>query len=197
MESGMSARIPAVVIIAAAIALVAPIARADEPTTSWTTPQTGEPARWYGGQILVGDIAAFTLMGIALSVERPAPFAILGVGGYFITPLVLHAVHGQGDRAAASVALRIIVPFFFAGIGSGIGHQADKPCAPQQFCLNLNFSGIEQGGLLGMFTASMIDVFALGWEPAKQPTARATSTSFEVGARPVRGGTVLTLGRAF
>jgi hypothetical protein len=79
----------------------------------------------------------------------------VGLGLLFYASPIVHAVHGNPGRAAASLGLRALLPF----AGGLIGVEASN-CG----LLGGECKGLSTGVAVGFATAVLIDAGLLGWE---------------------------------
>lgn len=103
-----------------------------------------QPSRsWYGYQIMLADLAS---IGMGLASES----AKVALTGYFVAPILTHAVHRRPVLAVASPIMRIMLPALGVGIGSALGG-----CdAYGEAC---GLSGAIYGGALGIASAMIVD----------------------------------------
>jgi len=115
--------------------------------------EPGPPQRWYGWQLLVADGSAtgLVLMAAAMT-DGDLP---VGLGLLFYASPIVHALHGNPGRAAASLGLRALLPF----AGGLIGMEASN-CG----LLGGECKGLSTGVAVGFATAALIDAGLLGWE---------------------------------
>jgi hypothetical protein len=73
------------------------------------TAEPEPPQRWYGWQLLVADgsVTGLVLVAAAMT-DGDLP---VGLGLLFYASPIVHAVHGNPGRAAASLGLRALLPF--------------------------------------------------------------------------------------
>jgi hypothetical protein len=112
---------------------------------------------WYGWQSLLVDAGSLVLM----------PLAGAGLVTYALGPPIVHAAHGRGGPALASVLLRVGMPLVLGAAGLGIGalampsNQSNDGLAEGPVILGL-------GGLVvGALGAMAIDDAVIAWEPGK------------------------------
>jgi hypothetical protein len=75
-------------------------------------PGTMEP-HCYGGRILLADAAAMVLMFIGANNGSPE-VVYTGMISWVVTPSILHTGHGNAGRGAASLAVRVALPYIAA-----------------------------------------------------------------------------------
>jgi hypothetical protein len=144
--------------------------------------------RWYGGQILIVDGAAVTLIAIgALSrVDQPVRGSIVvaGFAGYLLGPPLVHVLHGNVGKAFGSFGARYFLPGLGVMLGITVGQcWADSRC---------NGAPAVAGGLAGLGAALVLDVGVMAFERAPKP--RPAGTRITPTLAPSRNG--LTLGVA-
>jgi hypothetical protein len=123
------------------------------------------PQRWYGWQILIADGSATSLLLVDAALTDGEPALALGLL-FYVSP-ILHAVHGNPGRAAASLGLRALLPF----AGGMIAMESSNDCG----LLGGSCEGLGVGVGLGYATAVLIDAGLLGWEEDDAPDADASS----------------------
>ena len=98
--------------------------------------------------ILAADAAA---VGMALLVSglNEDLAGSVGIGGYLFGGPIVHAVHGNGGRALASLAMRGGLPVLGFMLGAG----ASQGCSGE-YC---GLAGAVLGGMLGTATALTVD----------------------------------------
>ena len=132
------------------------------------------PRHWYGWQTLLVDAGSVALM----------PLAGAGFVTYAVGPAIVHASHGRGGPALASLLLRISMPLVLAVIGVEIAN-ATTPSNQ-----NGDFSpgpivGAGYGLLVGVLGAMAIDDAVIAWEPGKPSTpATGSGASWSVAVVP-------------
>lgn len=135
--------------------------------------ETSAPQRrWYGWQTLSLDAASLSIgvIGVARRGE-PGPTGIvlgsLGFTGYAFGAPLVHWLHDQPGKAAASLGLRVGLPLIAVGLVSansggrcpdGLAHEGDDYCGRM-------LRTMEIVGALSMLAASAIDASAVSWEP--------------------------------
>jgi hypothetical protein len=130
-----------------------------------------EVARWYGGDTLTTDgiSLALALAGGIAEPNGEALFWMAG-GGYVLGAPIVHLVHGNPGRAAASLGLRVALPMAFFGVGTTI-----EDCRGQDFCGVRSF---VIGVPLGMVAAMALDAAVLARDTVHRPVALAPTASF-------------------
>ncbi len=129
-----------------------------------------EVTRWYGGYTLMTDgisLAAALAGGLA-EPEGEALFVLAG-GGYLFGAPIVHLIHGNPGRAAASWGLRAALPVAFFGVGTVI-----EDCAGHDFC---GYGSLVIGVPLGMVAAIALDAAVLARDTEKRAVAFAPTAS--------------------
>src|SRR5882762_5470404 len=103
------------------------------------------PSRRYGGQTLLVDVTALTLVGIGfLAVDvtsghepKVPGLAAMVLGGavYLFGSPIVHGLHGNGGRATGSLGMRIGFPLLGAAIGAALSAAARGKLAPSRLPL--------------------------------------------------------------
>jgi hypothetical protein len=162
--------------------------------------QSEGESTWYGWQTLLVDGGSLAVFAAALSVQS-SQLGWFSGGTYALGPAVVHAAHGRGGAAAASIALRLGLPLVASIIGMGIGGNCE---AGQGGCigpLSSSTTGALLGAGVGMVIAMGIDAAVLSYESTRDPdaddagglpdpTRRAATVSLAPSVSPVRGGAV-------
>ena len=147
--------------------------------------------RWYGWQILLGDLATTTC---ALALEQG-----ICIAPYFATGPGVHFAHGRDGLAAVSFGLRFLGPALGGSIGSMLANCPDRGSSDRW----LDFCGVNYiviGVLAGAAVAAVADA-SLGFErvearPGPRPATshlRTIEPTMSVG----RGGAAVGIGAAF
>lgn len=146
---------------------------ADE-TDTWnprlTTPgeaKVEEVSHWYGYETLAIDGAAILVTVLGIAADSSA-LAILGAAGYTFGPPILHGVHGSGERAIGSFALRIGLPNILGLVGYALEDCPEEPADSWDFDF-CGFEGMFIGMAIGFPLAIAIDAAALSWEALERP----------------------------
>ena len=160
---------------------------------------------WYGGKILAADAAMVATLVVAVG-TKSTPIAAIGGISYFVTPAVIHGVHGRGGLSVLSVVLRIALPIAGVAMGASMAN-----ChASSSYGEDDNaFCGVGEaivGGVFGVIAASAVDA-SLAWEPATngpsqvQPKPRITAPPrISLGSPavvPIANGASILLGGRF
>ncbi len=118
------------------------------------------PAQWYDWQILAADGAAVGVAALGGAAQTPVRGIVEGTAffGYLGDGAVIHSLHGQAGKGAASIILRLVLPV--AGLvigfaaGSAVANAHDN---------EVGAAYGEIGFLIGMGAASVTDIVALSW----------------------------------
>ena len=148
----------------------------ESPPFSHATDET----TWYGWQTLTLDALS---IGTVLATQGDAT---VGFVGYLAGPPIIHAIHGNVGKGAASVGLRLGLPV----VGGGIGLSFASCNGPYGWC-RLEAFGL--GFLGGMGAAVAIDSAALAYERRPQRPLPRVLPNFAL----VRGGAVATASGSF
>ncbi len=119
------------------------------------------PRHWYGWQTLLVDAGSLVLM----------PFGGAGLVTYAVGPPFVHAAHGRGGPALASVLMRVGLPLVLGAAGLGLGAAATPSNASNNGVETAPFVGALAGLVLGMFGAMAIDDAVIAREPGKSASA--------------------------
>jgi hypothetical protein len=123
------------------------------------------PQRWYGWQLLIADGSATGLILLAAEMtdgDLPGAVGLL----LYASPIV-HALHGNPGRAAASLGLRAVLPFAGALIGI---EASNSGCG----LLGGECEALPTGVVVGYALAVLIDAGLLAWEEDDAPDADAS-----------------------
>jgi hypothetical protein len=146
--------------------------------------QVTEEKVWYGYQNLGADGAALALaIGGAAMQENGELLGVASLLTYALGSPIIHAVNGEGGRAAGSIALRLGLPLVLGGIGAATA----PPCGEnEQLCFN-GLGEFVLGVAIGGVSAIVIDDFVLAhktrrvyhestWTPTVAPSAAGGMT---------------------
>jgi hypothetical protein len=150
---------------------LANVARADPPGLTQPV-SAGEPS--YRLQTAGTDLAAIGL-GLLGHYQDSSGLTDAALGMYVAGSPIVHALHHDYGRAAASVALRVGVPLLLGGIGAAISSgQCNADCGDVPWA-----GGLLLGLTIGAVAASAIDIGYLsrGEDPAPLPPADRPSAS--------------------
>jgi hypothetical protein len=95
------------------------------------TARAQEAGERYGWQIAIPDAVADALMLTPLIAKEPRllPLVPVGLGIHVFDGVIVHLAHGRHGAAAASMALRTLVPFTTALVCiGGLGLKHTKAC---------------------------------------------------------------------
>ncbi len=174
-------------------ALLPTTAHADQGYASFPAAPAAEPQRtWYGGEIMLSDLASIGVLVAAGNVGDSGAAEALALGGSLglaSAPAFTHGAHGNGGAAAGSIALRLGLPAAGMYIGAAT---CDEEAHRDEF---LGCLGAAAGGfMLGGIAAMVIDDFGLAWSDAPTSTR---APGYQLGLAPRSGGMTLSLGGAF
>jgi len=110
---------------------------------------------WYGYQILIGDAAAIGMLAVASEMEKPA-WLYGATGAYFLPPMIVHAAHRNGGRAAGSFALRLAASVVgiklmysdSSGCGKDPTEYHGPPCSGAPLFVTTIMAGLLDAGIL-------------------------------------------------
>ncbi|HEY1549374.1 MAG TPA: hypothetical protein VGG28_16220 [Kofleriaceae bacterium] len=123
--------------------------------TAHADPSTAEPsdADSYRLQTALCDVAALSLFAMSARSDGDAGVAI-GFATYVAAAPIVHMFHHHGERAAASVALRVVLPLIGGALGASAGKsQCDAGCDNDS-----DIAGTAVGVIVGAIAASAIDI---------------------------------------
>jgi hypothetical protein len=142
---------------------------------------------WYGYQLMIADAVSLA------AVLTWTPFSAAGALLYLVAPVAMHGSNGQGIMAAASLGLRLILPFMGMLVVASVDSCTSDVCT----------GGMVAGLGLGMLAAALVDDLGLAWKPVREgentPTvepvspARDAYVSLSATVIPYRGGAGLGL----
>jgi hypothetical protein len=146
-----SARSLAALACLIALSTAAPAARADPPAPAATAERpASRRTQWYGWQILAADAPLF----VAAIKARPLALTLLGSGP------IIHLLHGEDERAQASLAVRLVGAMFGAATTGFI--LADRSCDKGTTCPPGMYT-IMRGAHIGLLVSELVDVSFIGW----------------------------------
>jgi hypothetical protein len=151
--------------------------------------------RWYGGQIVVAEIASLLVLPLAAAAAQSAfpqssALGVLGLAGMLLSPAVLHAVHGNTGRAFGSLGIHVGL----GGAGVLLGSTL-TPCNGEEACPPLEAVGALIGLLASQAIATVVDVSSFAYE--QQPSRLAVSVLSGEGRRPRTAPTGISLAVRF
>lgn len=125
------------------------------------SPASSNDYSWYGWQLLFSDVAALGMT--AAFAENSGVY--LGGATWALAPGVIHALHGNPGRGAASLGLRITLPVLGAVIGASGGNyqQCTRQAADPDACDNRLDEAVT-GVLVGSVIAMLVDYSAFAWQ---------------------------------
>jgi hypothetical protein len=128
------------------------------PAASGTgSPVADVPRHWYGWQSLLVDAGSLVLM----------PLGGAGLVTYAAGPPIVHAAHGRGGPALASILLRVGLPLVLGAVGLGIGAAASPSNQSNEGPALGPVVGALAGLGVGVLGAMAIDDAVIAWEPAR------------------------------
>lgn len=174
------------------------VARADGPLPPAAVPQASaeKPAparkhRWYGWQILAADAPLF----LTAIKARPVTMTLLGSGP------VIHLLHGEDERAQASLAVRLVGAMFGAATTGFLLH--DRSCPEDRTTCPPGMYDIMRGAHIGLLVSELVDVSFIGWtstgdgDDALPPLAAAPAGGPTPSVQVGDGGVVFAVSGAF
>jgi len=143
---------------AAAAVLVlalASVAHADPPGLTPATPMPVDAADTGSYRLQTAGVDAATLLlGVVAAKDNSDAALGAAIGTYFVGPALVHLYHHHPGRAAASIALRVGLPFVLGAIGNSLGK---SQCSYE--CDNdADIAFTAWGVLAGGIAASAIDI---------------------------------------
>jgi len=142
-----------------------------EPVTVPPPPsELAEAERWYGGYTLLTDgFSLASAIAGALAEPDGGPFFLIAGSGYLFGGPIVHLVHGNPGRAAASLGLRVALPIAFVGVSAAL-----DDCHGRESC---GLGSLVIGVPLGMAAAIALDAAALARDHEKRPLALVPTAS--------------------
>lgn len=152
------------------------------PSMTMTTPQadTAEADtsdRGYGGQIVAVDAAGIAML-LGAGAAESGEIAVAGLAVMAFGPGLVHASHGRGDAALASMVMRPAVTI----AGMYIGANMEDCSEGSDFC---GFAGAFFGGLIAYGATAAFDAAYLArekhttrpraWTPQMSATSRGVN----------------------
>lgn len=167
-----------------AIVLAGNSAHADEsaaPSARAATPE--KPSRWYGWQTLAADGGAAVLVLSAVSFDqRPGSpstaLAFGALGTYALGGPIIHLVHQNYGRSAASLGMRVGGPILLAVTGAVVACGDDHG----EFC---GLGAGLLGASLGVVTAITVDAAVFAYDDEPEPEAARPTLRLGFSARGV------------
>jgi hypothetical protein len=139
---------------------------------------------WYGWGTMLTDAASFAVLSKSLGPDA-GPGIPIGLFMYAAGGPIVHGLEGEGGRAAASLAVRLVLPAIGAGLGAASYHRPTSPVDSP-----FDGPGVNAAfyGVIGGFTAMVIDaaliahhevpVDASSDSPRPKTTAKSKALSF-------------------
>jgi hypothetical protein len=135
----------------------APVAAAP-PVADWHRRRRHtEETYWYGWQTLIADGTSLVVLPVLGGATQSEALLGMAVGGYFLAPPVIHAVHGRWGMTFASLGIRLGLPT----VGVLLGAAADQDECGGDLCLPV---GAAIGFIIGIGGAVTIDAALLSDE---------------------------------
>ena len=141
-------------------------------------PAPERASRWYGWQNLAADGAALALVATAISLEQrqgspSSALAYGALGTYALGGPIIHLIHQNYGRSAASVGMRVGGPIVLGALGA-----AAEDCGNHggEFC---GLGGALLGASLGVVAAVAVDAAVLAYDDA--PEAEAAAPTLRIG----------------
>ena len=158
-----------------AFALSPVVARGEEPP----------PARWYGWQLMLADVAAVGVLTLGAGIDSDGVM-LAGYGAYVINGTVIHLVHDRRGHAALSGVLRGGLPLTFGLLAAAACDEDDED--RQSF--DIIGCGAQVGGaaLGGAVVALVIDYAFLSYDVPDPPVGVAIAPRGEGGITIAIGG---------
>jgi hypothetical protein len=137
------------------LVLLVATAHAEPPGMSPTAPAAEQPdADSYRLQTALCDAAALAMFAMGAKSEDSAAATSIGLAMYVAGGPVVHLIHHHNERAAASLALRVVLPLITGAIGGAIGKSGcDNGCDNDS-----DIAGAALGVISGAIAASVIDI---------------------------------------
>ena len=126
----------------------APVAAAP-PLADWHQRRRTPETYWYGWQTLIADGTSLIVLPVVAGATQSEALLGMAVGGYFLAPPIIHAVHGRWGMTFASLGIRLGLPT----VGILLGAAVDQDSC-RDFCLPV---GAAIGFLVGVGGAVTID----------------------------------------
>lgn len=150
---------------------------------------------WYGWQTILVDAASIAVMIGGVNHGGGAG-PVVGLVGYTVGGPIVHVANGEGGRAGASLAVRVLLPAAGAALGYASYHKSTNPNA-MDFGPGLDAAVL---GFVGGLVACVIDAAAIARHdvPAEPITKKPNALSVvpQIGASP-RGGVQAGVGGTF
>lgn len=153
------------------------------------------PRRWYGWQLAAADAPVW----VAAWKAQPAVMGLLASGP------IIHLLHGEDERAQASLAVRLVGAMFGAGISGLV--LFDRECPADRTTCPPGMSTVMKGAAIGLIVAEIVDVSFIGWTstadgddalpPLVSKRTRSAPTTTHGGLLVGDGGVVLSLSGSF
>lgn len=134
----------------------------------WQSQSAAPKRRWYGGETLASDgvSAALVIAGVLSASgsrnSESATVVLAGAGflGFALGPPIIHAIHGHGGKAAASLGLRVASTLLLFGGAIGCSGSSRQ-------CRN-GYEAMAYIGALGYPTSIVLDAALIAREDVQQ-----------------------------
>ncbi len=126
-------------------------------------------SHWYGWQTIIVDGMSLLVVPAMADETKSTSLLALGVGGYALGGPIVHLAHGEVARGAASLGLRVGLPF----LGALGGAMVDGNSCSGEIC---RMDRVVLGGALGVLAAVVVDSAALAYERVQDEPAAAKAT---------------------
>jgi hypothetical protein len=152
---------------------VPPLDAASSTASSAAPPAAPPPDReWYGGEILLAEAGAISLVLLATQVHGSGADEALGLGAavlHYASGPVIHGLHGRrAGTILGSLGLRLGLPAGGLIIGAMIGAQSsctDCSISDDLGSLGGVLTGMAYGAITGAALAGVLDAMLLAWIP--------------------------------
>ncbi len=172
----------------------------DEPTETHEVKRSSSHA-WYGYQTLLVDavfIGVFASTWAWPRFDAATSLLVLDIVAFDAAAPLIHALHGNNEGAAVSIALRLLLPLSLMPLGVVIGLASPCSCGASDWLCLCGLSNAAVGGYVGTLVggglAAILDASFLAWEPR---SPKAASVSWSVSPFALRGGAGLGAGCTF
>lgn len=163
-----------------------------------TAAEAEEARDWYGWQLLINDFVALGALGGAAvaGVEGKSAIAVIVPVAlvYDLGGPTIHWLHQRKQIGAASLGLRIGVPFVGVMTGAAIaGCGAGRDSA----ATSCRSQGAGYGALFGFAIATAIDASFLAWDAPRTASGKPTALRWAPFATPAQGRGTLGVAGTF
>jgi hypothetical protein len=113
----------------------------------------------YGGQIVVAESSSILLLALGGGIGSRG-LVYTSLAGLVVSPAILHGLHGNGGRAAASLGIHLALGLGGTLLGAAVTSGGEEECC----------AGAEVGAVIGFLVsqviATTIDVFSFAYQEA-------------------------------